>query len=296
MPLNEQPLSGGLQGVAIRPQAARPAVGVLVLSGSSGRVDVDRARLLAAHGALAVALRWFGGPGQPPGICEIPLETFTAACDWMVAQGAARLGVVGVSKGAEAALLLACRDARIEAVVAISPSSVAWANVGPGRDGQDFPYRSSWTWRGEPLLFVPYEDVDPDSHASAPVAYRPVYERSLLAFSERARLAAIPIERTGARMLLIAGGDDQMWPSATFAGALAARGRAAGRNIEVVAHPRAGHRPFFPGEPAPEPSARYTYGGTTEADASLGAVAWPRALGCLGLSEEVADMGESTRG
>ena len=59
-------------------------IGVAVLAGSSGRVDVERARLLARHGALALALRWLGGEGQPPGICEVPLETFGAAVDWLV--------------------------------------------------------------------------------------------------------------------------------------------------------------------------------------------------------------------
>jgi len=36
--------------------------------------------LFAAQGCTALALRWFGGVDQVPGICEIPLETFTAAC------------------------------------------------------------------------------------------------------------------------------------------------------------------------------------------------------------------------
>ena len=56
-------------------------VGILVLLGSSGRMDIDRARLLAEHGAHAMAVRWFGGDGQAPGVCEIPLEVFTRALD-----------------------------------------------------------------------------------------------------------------------------------------------------------------------------------------------------------------------
>jgi hypothetical protein len=34
--------------------------GVLVLSGSSGRVEEDRCRVLAAAGATAASYRWFG--------------------------------------------------------------------------------------------------------------------------------------------------------------------------------------------------------------------------------------------
>lgn len=217
---NEEYLRDGLEGTVVG-AGERRDVGVLVLAGSSGRVDVERARLLARAGALAVALRWFGGAAQPPGICEVPLETFVAAVDWLVEQGAGRIGIVGQSKGAEAALLAACRDARVTSVVGISPSSVTWANVGPGVDGRVHPYRSSWTWRGEPLPFVPYDESwDPGVE---PVAFRSLYETSLLAFPAARAAAAIPVERCEAELLLVAGGDDAMWPSDAFAAELAAR-------------------------------------------------------------------------
>jgi hypothetical protein len=125
------------------------ALGVLVLSGSSGRVEEDRCRVLQEHGLVARSFRWFGGPGQVPGICELPLETFLPVLDELAA-GCDGLAVLGVSKGAEAALLLGLRDPRVRAVVALAPTPVVWANVGPGPDGEVRPQRSSWSWRGEP--------------------------------------------------------------------------------------------------------------------------------------------------
>jgi hypothetical protein len=65
-------------------------VGVLVLGGSSGRVEAGRCALLSAHGMTAMSIRWFGGPGQPPGICEVPLETFVSALDQLAATGVSR--------------------------------------------------------------------------------------------------------------------------------------------------------------------------------------------------------------
>jgi pimeloyl-ACP methyl ester carboxylesterase len=253
------------------------AVGVLVLAGSSGRVDVDRARVLAQQGALAAALRWFGGDGQPPGICEVPLEIFVTAVDWLEAQGVRRVGVVGLSKGAEAALLLACRDPRVRAVVAISPSSVAWANVGPGLDGRAYPYRSSWAWQGAPVPFVPYDESwEPDE--GEPVVFRPLYELSLLAHPEARTAAAIPVEDSAADILLVAGGADAVWPSEPFAEELATR-----RPVRLVTDADAGHRPVFPGESAPQPSTSLAHGGKLEADVRLGSAAWPHVLSCLGL-------------
>ncbi len=249
---------------------------MLVLAGSSGRLDLARARLLAAHGALAVALRWFGGPGQPPGICEIPLETFTEAIDWLAEQGARRIGIVGLSRGAEAALLVACHDARVDTVIALAPSSVCWAYVGPSADGRAHTYRSSWTWRGAPAPFVPYDESWEPAGGDGLVSYRALYEASLRAFPDAARAAAIPVERARASLLLVAGGADALWPSALFAAEIAARRRTAGRQVEVITHPDAGHRPILPSEPAPTPSTSYAHGGSAAADAALGALAWPR--------------------
>jgi dienelactone hydrolase len=279
-PAREARLGDGLQGTALGVGEGR-RVGVLVLAGSSGRVDVDRARLLARHGALAVALRWFGGEDQPRGICEVPLETFVTAVDWLETQGMRRIGVVAVSKGAEGALLLACRDPRVRAVVATSPSSVAWANVGPGLDGRAYPYRSSWSWQGSPLPYVPYDESW--QPADERIAYRALYERSLQAFPDARAAAAIPVERCEADLLLVVGGDDAVWPSAAFAEELAARRREAGRLVQAVTDPLAGHRPVFPGEAPPEPSTSLAHGGSPEADTRLGRAAWPHVVACLGL-------------
>jgi dienelactone hydrolase len=286
--VTEQTLVGPIQGTAVYPADASSSTGVLVLAGASGRVDIERARLLAQHGALTLALQWFGGPGQCPGICEIPLETFTTAIDWLVEQGSQRIGIVGLSKGAEAALLVAVRDTRVDAVVAISPSSVVWANVGPGYDGADYPYRSSWSWRSQPLPFVPYDETwDDETWAPQPgqqlVSFRPLYEASLHAYPEAAVAAAIPIERARGDLLLIAGGDDALWPSAAFAEALAARCHAAGRPVGLITHPDAGHRPIFPDEASPAPSTSVAHGGSLTADAALGRAAWPAVLTCLNL-------------
>lgn len=259
--------------------------GVLVLGGSSGSVERERGRLLARHGVTALSIQWFGGPDGPPGICEVPLETFTAAVDVLRAAGAERIGVLGLSKGAEAGLLLAVVDPRIAGVVALSPTSLVWANVGPGSDGADRPYRSSWTWQGRPWPFVPYDDTwrSPELEGE-PSAILPWYEASLRAFADRLPAARIPVERTAADLLLIVGEDDAMWPSSAFARELADRREAAagpGRPVEVVRHAGAGHRPRFPGEgPAPASTA-FRYGGTPAADAELGALAWPHVLRVL---------------
>jgi hypothetical protein len=182
---------------------------------------------------------------------------------------------VGASKGAEGALHLSVVDDRVDGVVAVSPSSVSWANVGVGLDGEMTPARSSWSWCGEPLPFVPYDPawVDPDP----PVSYRALYESSLVVFADRVAEASIPVERAQAKIVAVAGGDDQMWPALLFAEHLEAR--RGGVEFELIVGKDAGHRITFPGETAaPDRAAVYAYGGSQAADEALGGVAWRAAL------------------
>ncbi len=260
-----------------------PRCAVLVLAGSSGRVEADRVRLLADNGAAAASLRWFGGPGQPPGICEVPLETFTPLLDRLAGLHE-HLAVVGTSKGAEAALLLAATDRRIRVVAALAPSAVVWANVGAGLDGATVPYRSSWTLAGEPLPFVPYDETWQPDAGSVPPSYRGLYEQSLRTFAREAEQAAIPAEHIEGEVLLAAGGDDQVWPSALFAEHIVARRALHGLPTRLVTHPAAGHRIPLPGEPPVEATPRLARGGRPDADAALGAATWHELLAALHLA------------
>ncbi|MBO0765857.1 MAG: acyl-CoA thioesterase [Hyphomicrobiaceae bacterium] len=272
MTIPEAALSGDLQGHILRPEPSN-GWGIVVLGGSSGRVDVPRARLLASEGAVTIALRWFGGAEQVPGICEVPLEGFTVATDRLVDEGCTRIAYVGTSKGAEAALLVATGDLRLDAVVAISPSAVVWANIGPGRDGAEWPQRSSWTRNGIPLPFVPYDVGAETTQRDGLVSYRVRHEQSMLTFAAAAAEARIPVENARAKIVLVAGGDDALWPSDTFARSMAAQLEAAGKKAVVISHPDAGHRVLLPGETTPR-SSLHAHGGSDRADCELGKSAW----------------------
>jgi hypothetical protein len=273
-------------GVLAYPGGEDARGAVLVLSGSSGRVEDERVRLLARHGLAAMSFRWFGGSGQPPGICEVALESFTAALDDLAGIGGT-LAVIGSSKGAEAALLLASRDRRVGAVVGFSPSSVVWANVGPGPDGRVRPCRSSWTADGEPLPFVPYDDDWRRDPSDALPAYRGMYEQSLRTFAGHLAEAEIPVERIAGRVLVTAGGDDRVWPAEWFTRRIAERRAEHGLATTVLTDPGAGHRVLLPGETAPEASGiAMARGGSPEADARFGRRIWPALTDLLGLPRD----------
>jgi dienelactone hydrolase len=270
--LLETTLSGELQGCLVKPETPN-GWGIVVLAGSSGRTDVARAQLFAEAGFVALALRWFGGEGQAPGICEIPLEIFFSATNRLLQEGAERLAYIGTSKGAEAALLVATLDPRIDLVMALSPTSVVWANSGVGRDGLGWPLRSSWTYQGDPLPFVRIDLSAPIVMIDGLPSYRGCIEQSLITFAGDVEAASIHIETARADIILVAGSADALWPSDVFASALAKRRTDAGRSVHLLIHPNAGHRALLPGENSVH-STQNAHGGDDLADAELGKWAW----------------------
>jgi len=239
--------------------------GALVLAGSSGRVDEARARVLAGQGLIAESVQWFGGPGQPAGPWEIPLETFQRRLADL-ARGCDRVFIVGTSFGAEAALITAALTAGVDGAVAFAPSDVVWPGVGPA--GRQV---SHWSLGGQPLPFVAFDQSwRPDGD---PPAYRSLYLRSRAADPEATAAAAIPVERIS-RVVTVAGADDQVWPSDLHAGNIRARRAAHGLDTTAVADPEAGHRAILPGEPVVSGGQRMRRGGTETADRRLGRRAW----------------------
>ncbi len=200
----------------------------------------------------------------------------------LLAREADRVVVLGLSFGAEAALLAAVLDRRIAAVVAFAPTDVAWEGQ---HDHDDDPQRSKWTWRGKPVPFVPLDRgwVPPD-----PPAYLELYRRSRRAAGKATvRAAAIPVEEIAGEVVLVVGGDDQVWDSAAAARAIVARRAAAGLGTALVDDPRAGHQVVLPGEEAPDPRRPYLVGGDDGAPERLGLLAWPHVAHALRISSSV---------
>lgn len=152
----------------VRPNAI-PAPGIVMLHGSEGGsaryIDED-AMPLAEAGFAVVTFCWFDCPGKPDAIHRIPLEDTVAAIDWLRASDAVRgrpVGVYGVSRGAEQAVLLASLlpDTGAIATVAVhAPSDTVVASYDPDADDSIYEqdpdtgqwiFGPAWTWQGAPL-------------------------------------------------------------------------------------------------------------------------------------------------
>ncbi|HEY9252395.1 MAG TPA: alpha/beta fold hydrolase [Nocardioides sp.] len=265
------------EGVLLEPDGA--TTGVLVLSGSSGRIETDRCRMLASHGVAAASIRYFGGPGQPGEARLIPLETFDDVLADLHSRYQ-RLVLLGTSWGAQAALLLGTLHPEIDAVVGISPTYVSWAGLSDER-----PQRSSLTLRGEQVPFVPFddeaiEDAVKEAGGELP-SFCEAYLSALEKYADRVPAATIPVERIAGEVVVVAGGGDALWPSVLAAEAVRRRRTAHDLETVVVTHPDAGHRVVLPGEPVLPLSQRLAWGGSETADRELGLRAWPEIAAIL---------------
>ncbi len=115
--------------------------------------------------------------------------------------------MVGWSKGAELSLLLASRDKRISRVVAIAPSSAVWAGI--LKDWTKTP-GSSWTLQGNELPHIPFK---PSGEVKGLLD---LYTQSLNNRTDGGK-ADIPVEKIKAKVVLMAGTHDEIWPSEQMA-------------------------------------------------------------------------------
>lgn len=243
---------------------------ILVLGGSEGALGTGGAqiaRALQGAGFNALQLSYFRAPGQPKDLVGIPLERFDVAINWLKGQpevDPGRIGVVGTSKGAEAALITASRRQDIRAVVAGSPSSVVW----PGLSWEHFSVSgSSWTLAGRDVPALAYGK---GSYSEGMIS---IYANGLKALLRHPE-TAIPIERSPAQILLVCGKADTMWPSCLMADQLRERDP----RITVIAFSDAGHFVFGIPQDGDRKRLLTKFGGTADGNNRARAASWHKAL------------------
>ena len=201
---------------------------VVGLGGSEGgnpwaseRWKKQRERFLEQDYAL-LALGYFGTPNSPEHLDRISLDGVHAAI--MEAGKDPRVdgrcvAIIGGSRGAELALLLASHYPEIRAVVAIVPGSAVFPAL---TDAMTTP---GFSLRDQPLPFVPMTwGATPDLLVGN---LRGVFE-SLMRDEAAMQRAAIPVERIAGPVLFVSAAKDEMWPSKEMADAMMQRLQAHG--------------------------------------------------------------------
>lgn len=115
---------GRTRGVLYIPAGGGPFPGVIDLFGTAGGILEFRAALLASRGFACLSLPYFRYEDLPDDIFSgIDLEYFMEAIDWLCSHRdvfSDGVGVVGVSKGADLALILATYSPKVKCAVNIN--------------------------------------------------------------------------------------------------------------------------------------------------------------------------------
>jgi dienelactone hydrolase len=264
----------GLFGTLFVPATpSRPGV-VIVLGGSEGGIQSPEvfAAALASHGFGALALAYFRAPSLPRQLVEIPLEYFELAVRWVKRRedlDSGRMAILGSSRGGELALLLASRMRDLRSVVAYSPINIVNYGVPNVPHPELVPRVATWTYRGIPIPFYSGRLPAPED---AP--------------------ETIPVERINGPVLVIAGTNDRVAPSAPMGEAIMRRLARGGRTYgdTVLIYPDAGHAialPYIPVAP------RLSVGGTPADKARADRESWEHVLQFLRRSLDSRQLQQS---
>ncbi len=192
---------------------------IIMLGGSNGgirEVD-DRAKIISSHGYAVLALGYFGVENLPQRLERIPVEYFFNSINWAKEKqfiDTNKIVILGVSKGGEAALLVASMRRDIKGAIAFVPSNVRWQGI---PDGPSFTSKSSWTLNGNDLPYLKcsfsFSFFWKFICKSKQIEMREIFKPIITEDKSKIDPALIEVEKINGPILLVAGKDDKVWPS-----------------------------------------------------------------------------------
>lgn len=290
--VSEHPVAGFPHTKVYTLPGDQPRPVVVILHGADGGTEAgDRfGPILARMGYAAVGLPYYspdwGDYGPPKALAELPgsfldirvdqIGELREALRAMPGVDVERFGLLGASKGSEMALIAASRYPWIDSVVAYTPTDVVWEGWGlevVEAEGT----RSSFSFAGQPLAFMPYRGFVEGLLAGPAADLRAIHENGRADHPEREASARIPVEAYPGALMVIAGGRDAQWNSTSAADAIVRARTGAGLPTEALIYPEAGHD--LVGDGGPRDTARS--GGTPQDNAAARQDAWPKVVAFL---------------
>ncbi|KAM9305568.1 acyl-coenzyme A amino acid N-acyltransferase 2-like [Gastrophryne carolinensis] len=223
---------GSVRGTIFFPTGEGTYPGIIDMYGGGGGLAEYRASLLASRKFVVFALAYFGYEDLQPSFQNLHLEYFEQAANLLLSHpkvAGQKIGVLGVSKGAEIALVLASFLPQIGACISINGTS----NV----------FGSTIYHKGKVLI----------KGATYKQERMLITDEGVLrtaGFYEPHSYASIPVEKSAGHILFLAGKADQYYNSEEFAAVALYRMRKNGHsNCRMIIFPGAGHLIEPPGFP-----------------------------------------------
>lgn len=168
-------------------------------------------------GYAFLAIGYFGMEGTPESLDRISIDAIheairKAATDPRI--DSERIYLIGGSKGAELALLMASYYSDVKGVIALVPGMAAFPALTLSAS------TSSWTYKNEEVPFVPMP------WAAVPAAMKHDLREAfsiMLEDEEAVAKAAIEVEKINGPILFVSATQDEMWPSTEMSDVMMAR-------------------------------------------------------------------------
>ena len=210
----------GFHAELFRPiQGAYPGKVLICFTGSDGRFELARklAAVFQSNGLTALALAYVMEDGLPNCFYHVPIDPLEAAAKRLHDMGYGKVGLWGISKGAELALTAgSLLSGLVNAVVAVAPISTVCQGFTKKKGIKILP-GSSWSFHGKEL---PYTSFGLEKFPLGRVLRKSLAARELTMYDNYLPMiqkpnpdAVIRAENITGPILLISSKRDTMWPS-----------------------------------------------------------------------------------
>lgn len=226
--------SNRVQGYQLIPEARSNNTTVITFGGSDGNCWLNMGHDIARKGYTVLSLFYFGKANLPQSLSKVNLSFFDDVIGYIKKNPDLpnTITIVGASRGAELALLLATEYELVSNVILFSPSAFVFAGINHSS--------SAWVNGNKELPFITF-------------SFRTIFQRFLnrklpLEHSFRRELrhtklfeqARIDISEFSGNIVMFAGREDLTWPSSEM-GELIKSNASSASSVELFSFENAGH-------------------------------------------------------
>ncbi len=212
--------TGGFHGELFRPARDEyPGKVLICFGGSDGKFELARmlAGVFQKRGLTTLALAYVMEEGLPDCFYHVPIDPLEAAAKRLHEMGFEKVGLWGISKGAELALTAgSLLPNLVNAVAAVAPMSIVCQGFSKEKGITVMP-GSSWSFHGEE---VPYQSFGIEKFPFGQVLRKSLKAREVTMYDLYFPMvehpdpaAVIRVENITGPVLLISSRMDTMWPS-----------------------------------------------------------------------------------
>ena len=186
---------------------------VITFGGSEGSIYETMADYLSSDGYEVVAVYYFGQQGQSENLSKVPLEIYEEIYSYIKinCKNIDQITIVGISRGAELALLMSTYYDSINNVVLFAPSSYVFGGIDYGNP--------AWIYEGKPLEYlngevkgIPFFQLTLCYGLNKP--YKNIIgSDAIIKNSSNLEESRIKVEDSNARILIFYGTNDEVWNS-----------------------------------------------------------------------------------